>query len=82
MAKRGPERNPDSHLQLQMAAFFGKDSQKTTTRWQDWPEPYRKIVSNMMQHKLSIVRTAELKRLRKLAASVKRLADEQDPGEA
>ena len=28
----------------------------------------------MMQHKLSIVRTAELKRLRKLEASVKMLA--------
>jgi len=36
----------------------------------------------MMQYKLSVVRTAELKRLRKLAASVKRLAGEQDPGEA
>ena len=80
MAKRGRERNPDSHLQLQMAAFFGKESKNMPTKWQEWPEAYRKIVSNMMQNKLTICKTAELKRLRGLEARLKALAGEQDPG--
>lgn len=47
MAKHGPKRNPDSHLQLQMAAFFGQDASKYSTVWRTWPATYKKIVQHM-----------------------------------
>ena len=76
MAKRGPKRNPDSHLQLQMAAFFGQDASKYSTVWRTWPATYKKIVQHMFQNKLSIVRTAELKRLRKLEEKLKKALED------
>lgn len=57
MAKRGPKRNPDSGNQLIMQAFFGKkEAANMPSFWRQWPEPYRRIYSNMWNNGLMIVR--------------------------
>lgn len=48
-AKRGRPRSPNSRNQLIMAALFGEDAAKHSSRWPTWPEPQRSIYGRMIK---------------------------------
>lgn len=63
-------RSKDSIHQRLMEVLFGDDSDKMTTKWTQWPDPYKSIYSRMLSKNRMVVDSDEYRKLKKLETKV------------